>query len=582
MKKQDEKWIRFRISTILIFFCLLASFVAGRAFQLQVLKREQLGRLAEIQYKNKIPLVPKRGTIYSRGYEELAVTVEADSVYAEPGRIENPKLSARKLAPVLSTAQKELEKHLSATKSFVWLARKVPPSVVERVKSLGLPGVGFVKENKRFYPNSELASHVVGFSGVDGSGLSGIELTHDGEIRGKTEFIRAERDALGKRTLPKDFGFEDSLAGSSIVLTIDKTIQYSAEKELAEAVKKSGAKGGTAIVMAPKTGEVLAMANYPQFNPNDLSSSSQEAMKNKAIVDTYEPGSTFKTFVIAAALEEGTVRPDDKFFCENGSMDLAGKVIHDTHKHGTLTIKEILKFSSNIGAAKIAMALGKEKYYHYLNAFGFGEPTKIELNGEAAGQVRSLNNWSKLDLANVSFGQGISVTPLQLVTAFSVIANGGYLMKPYLVKEVLDRDGKVIKRNQPQIVRKVVSGEAASKVTEMLRGVVSDGGTGTAAAMDGYDVAGKTGTAQKVAENSRGYARGKHVASFIGFVPTETPELAILVIIDEPVGVQYGGVVAAPVFKAIAESSLRYLNTPRRNDGDVNGNGTVRVAKVAQ
>jgi len=579
MKKPSDKWIRFRISTILVFFCLVSFIIAGRAFQLQVLKRDQLCKLAERQYKKNIPLVPKRGTIYTRGYEELAVTVEVDSIYAEPDSIDTPKLTAKRLASLLPLSRKELEDNLSSSKSFVWLARKVTPSTIERVKSLNIRGIGFVKENRRFYPNGELASHAVGFSGIDGTGLGGIELAHDAQIKGKTELVRAERDALGKRTLPMDLGFEDSLAGNSVVLTIDKTIQYTAEKELAEAVRKSGAKGGTAIVMDPKSGEVLAMANYPQFNPNDLSSCSQAALKNRAIVDTYEPGSTFKVFLLAAALEEGVVRPGDKFNCEKGSMELAGKVIHDTHKHGTLTVREIMKFSSNIGSAKIAAKLGKERFYDYITSFGFGSPTGIELNGEGSGILRSMKTWSKLELANVSFGQGVSVTPLQLTTAFSAIANGGYLMKPYLVKDILDRDGKVIKSNQPQIVKKVISGDTASKVTEMLRDAVAEGGTGTEAALNGYDVAGKTGTAQKVS-GGRGYAENKHVASFIGFVPAESPELVVLVAIDEPEGIQYGGIVAAPAFKAIAETSLRYLNSPKKNDVEIPVGAAMKVAKA--
>jgi len=579
MKKPSEKWIKFRITTILAFFCLLAFIVAGRAFQLQILKRDQLGKLAERQYKNNIPLVPKRGTIYTRGYEELAVTVDVDSIYAEPDAVENPRLSAKRLAAVLPITRKELEDHLSSSKSFVWLARKVAPSTIDSVKSLNIKGIGFVKENRRFYPNAELASHVVGYSGVDGNGLGGIELAQDSQIKGKAELVRAERDALGKRTLPLDFGFEDSLTGNSIVLTIDKTIQYTAEKELAEAVRKSGAKGGTAIVMDPKSGEILAMANYPQFNPNDLSAYTQATLKNRAIVDTYEPGSTFKVFLIAAALEEGAIKQQDRFFCENGSMEISGKVIHDTHKYGNLTPKEILKYSSNIGASKIAAKLGKERYYNYLTAFGFGSPTRIELEGEGSGILRPMKTWSKVDFANVSFGQGVSVTPIQLASAFSAIANGGYLMKPCLVKDIQDKDGKVIKRNQPQIVKKVISGETASKVIEMLKGVVSEGGTGTAAALSGYDVAGKTGTAQKAALRGRGYG-GKYVSSFIGLVPAQSPELVVLVSIDEPVGVQYGGVVAAPAFKAIAETSLRYLNTPKKDEKNLPATAAIKIAKI--
>jgi cell division protein FtsI (penicillin-binding protein 3) len=579
MKKPSDKWIRFRILTILVFFCIVSIIIAGRAFQLQVFNRDQLFKLAERQYKKNIPLVPKRGTIYTRGYEELAVTVEVDSIYAEPDSIDTPKLAAKRLAPLLSLSRKELEDNLSSSKSFIWLARKVTPSTIERVKSLNIRGIGFVKENRRFYPNGELASHAVGFSGIDGAGLGGIELAHDAQIKGKTELVRAERDALGKRTLPRDLGFEDSLTGNSVVLTIDKTIQYTAEKELAVAIRKSGAKGGTAIVMDPKSGEVLAMANYPQFNPNDLSSTSQAALKNRAIVDTYEPGSTFKVFLLAAALEEGVVKPGDKFNCEKGSMELAGKVIHDTHKHGTLTVSEITKFSSNIGSAKIAAKLGKERFYDYITSFGFGSPTGIELKGEGSGILRSMKTWSNLELANISFGQGVSVTPIQLTSAFSAIANGGYLMKPYLVKDILDRDGKVIKSNQPQIVKKVISGDTASKITEMLRDVVNEGGTGTEAALIGYDVAGKTGTAQKVS-GGRGYTENKHIASFIGFVPAESPELVVLVAIDEPEGIQYGGIVAAPAFRAIAETSLRYLNSPKKNDEQLPAGSALKVAKL--
>lgn len=578
MRTNTDKWIRFRISTVLVIFCLLFLVVAGRAFQLQVLKKEQLCKLAESQYKKNVSLVPKRGTIYTRGYEELAVTVEVDSVYAEPDSIDVPKFAAKKLAPVLSLDREELEDNLSSSKSFIWLARKVTPSTIERVRSLNLKGICFVKENRRFYPNGELASHAIGFAGLDGQGLGGIELTHDAQIKGKTELIRAERDAFKNRTLPRDFGFEDSLSGNSVVLTIDKTIQYNAEKELADAVRKSGAKGGTAIVMDPKSGEVLAMASYPQFNPNDLSSCSNASLRNKAIADTYEPGSTFKVFLLSAALEEGVVTPEDKFNCEKGSLELAGKKIKDTHEYGTLSVKEIMKFSSNIGSAKIGAKLGKQKLYDYIVSFGFGSTTGVELNGEGSGILRSMKSWSKLDLATISFGQGISVTPIQLATAFSAIANGGYLMKPYLVKDVLDRDGKVIKSNQPQIVKKVISGETALKVTEMLRDVVSEGGTGTEAAITGYNVAGKTGTAQKVS-GGKGYRENKHVASFIGFVPAESPELVVLVAIDEPEGIQYGGTVAGPAFRAIAESSLRYLNSPKKNDDEVPVGG-LKVAKA--
>lgn len=556
MKDEREKWARVRIIMIGTIFGLMFMTVAGRAFYLQILQHEDLVKRADKQHQHKVDLTPARGSILDRNGTTLAESIHMDSCYAEPKRIKDVDGTAGVLAPILGVPKSELVSRLSVNKSFTWVERWLAPEVATRVKNMKLPGIGFAPESKRFYPNMEIAAHVVGFTGRDPNGLEGIELKYDSTILGNTGYMITERDALGRNISIKNTVIKDSSPGKSVVLTLDKTIQFIAEKELAKAVSDSGAKAGMALVMESDTGRVLAMANYPTFNPNAYSRYSLAQLRNHVVADSFEPGSTFKVFTIAAAVDAGIIKPTDMYNCENGVYQYAGKTIHDDHPHSRLSVSEIIKYSSNIGSAKIGLRMGGDKMFTYLNNFGFGGRTGIDLPGESSGSLR--HHLSGLELANISFGQGVSLSAMQLVTGLSAIANGGNLMKPYLVEQVLDDKGIVVQKFEPQVVRRVISPETAQKMTKMMETVTGEGGTGTKAAMDGYRVAGKTGTAQKVDPVTHTYS-AKRIGSFVGFVPSDKPKLTIAVIIDEPQGVKYGGVVAAPAFKGIAQNSLAYL-----------------------
>lgn len=556
MKDEREKWARIRIIMIGAVFGLLFLNVVGRAFYLQILQHEILEKKADKQHQHRVDLTPARGSILDRNGTTLAESIHMDSCYAEPRRIKDVAGTAAVLSPILGIPKSELITKLSVNKSFIWIERWLAPELAIRVKNMKLPGIGFAPESKRFYPNMEIASHVVGFTGRDPNGLEGIELKYDGTILGNTGYMITERDALGRNIAVMNTVIKDSSPGKSVVLTLDKTIQFIAEKELAKAVTESNAKAGMALVMESDTGKVLAMANYPTFNPNAYSRYSLAELRNHVVADSFEPGSTFKVFTIAAAVDSNTVKESDVYNCENGSYHIAGRTIHDDHPHSRLTVSEIMKYSSNIGSAKIGFKMGEAKLSSYLRNFGFGGRTGIDLPGEATGSLKKHSY--VIDLATTSFGQGVSLSAIQLTTALSAIANGGVLMKPYLVEQIIDDNGAVVQKFEPQIVRRVISPETALKVTKMMETVTGDGGTGMKAALDGFRVAGKTGTAQKVDPVTRTYS-SKRIGSFIGFVPAEKPKLTIAVIIDEPQGIKYGGVVAAPAFRGIAQNSLAYL-----------------------
>ncbi len=562
MRYDAEKWITLRIRFIGGFFVLLFALTASRAFYLQVVKRDYLLKLADRQHQKIVPLTPARGTIYDANGAALAVSVEMDSCYAEPKSIGDLGTAAVRLAPVLGMSRETVFKRLQGNRNFVWLQRRLTPDVVKRIRDLNIEGIGFVKETKRFYPNSEVAAHVIGFTGLDPEGLEGVERRYDSTILGGNGYLVTERDALGRNVALKGTVIQNGAMGHNVTLTLDKNLQYIAEKELAKAVEGSGARAGTAIVMDPQTGRVLAMANYPTFNLNAHASYAPQVWRNRAVADSYEPGSTFKTLLIAAALEEKVIRPGDGINCEGGSYAIGGRTIHDTHKYGRLTIPEVLKYSSNIGAAKIGSRIGASRLYTYLNNFGIGEKSGIDLPGETSGMLRQWSQWYGIDIATISFGQGVTASSIQLAAAFSAIANGGVLMKPYLVEKVTDNEGNVVKSFEPQARRRVVSPETAKAVARMMEGVAAEGGTGTSASVEGYRVAGKTGTAQKVDPVTKGYSASKRTASFIGFVPADRPRLTILVMIDEPKTSPYGGVVAAPAFSAIALQGLCYLKVP--------------------
>ncbi len=552
-----------RVLWVLAFFSLCFAAILFRAFQLQVMDTGELKARAMRQHKRTVNVQSKRGDIYDRNFKELAVSIEVDSVYAQSSKIDSPREVARVIAPVLSMNRREIEKKIGSAANFVWLKRQVDLKDEERKLLSGIEGIGITKESRRYYPNRQLASNLIGFTGLDSNGLEGIELHYDEMLRGVSHKFIGEKDAKGRLMVFEDFDKTVPVEGMEVGLTIDKTIQYVAEKALRKAVEASGAKGGEVLVMNPMTGEVLAMANMPTFDPNDFSSSAPRHWRNRAVTDTFEPGSVLKLFLISAAIEENAVKPQDGFYCENGSYGVADRVFHDHEKYGWLTVSQIFKYSSNIGSAKIADRLGKNQLYRYLKAYGFGEKTGIDLPGESSGSVKPLKHWSDVTLATTAFGQGISVTGLQLVTALSAVANGGFLMKPYVVKSIRDSSGHVVSETNPMIVRRVVSEATASKMTNMLVGVTHEGGTGVQASFDEFEVAGKTGTAQKPDFKHGGYTKDAFIASFFGFVPARSPKLAILVAIDEPKGEHYGGAVAGPVFREIAEKSLSYMGVFR-------------------
>ncbi|HXC62164.1 MAG TPA: penicillin-binding protein 2, partial [Nitrospiria bacterium] len=501
----------------------------------------------------------ERGTIYDRRGRVLATNLEVPSIYAVPTSIQGSDQVGLELARVLKSDLTSVKRRLREDRNFVWIARKVTPERAKAVSDLKIDGIGFVMESQRFYPNRHLMGHLLGFAGMDNQGLEGVELAYDSYLRGEKGLLWMERDALGETIFPSGLGHVAPSRGRDIVLTIDEVIQYITEQELDRVVQQVSAVSGSIIVMNPKTGEILAMAVRPEFNPNILSRHDPSEWRNRAITDLYEPGSTFKIVTAATALEEKLVTPAERINCEEGSFQIGGEVFHDPVKEGVLTFSEVIQRSSNIGTIKIGTRLGAERLYQYAKTFGFGEKTGIDLLGETAGTLRSPHNWSKRSLASIAIGQEVAVTPIQLITAASAVANGGQLMRPYLVSKITEHDGPVIQTIVPELRRRVISQETARQLTQILEGVTRKGGTGEKAALETYSVAGKTGTAQKADSKTKAYSSDRFVSSFVGFVPAEDPEIAILVVVDEPKGVSWGGSVAAPVFKNVAEQTLLYL-----------------------
>jgi len=552
-----------RVGCVKIVFLLVFLIVGGRAFYLQVFQGDQLMRLGQRQHLKEFIVLPKRGALYDRGGEPLALSLESQSVYVRPRRLADAPSAYTTLARILNMKRADVEQKLTVNKSFVWLKRQVSPVEAEQVQALRMDGIGMYLEPTRYYPQGALAGQILGFVNRDSEGLEGIELRYNDYIRGAAGSSVSERDALGRRVLVEGVEGFQVPPGSDVHLTLDAPIQHLAEKELAAAIQKYRAKAGVAIVVDPATGEVLALANYPTFDPNKAAQQSADQRRNRAVTDSFEPGSTFKAILAAAALEEGVVGKDDLFYCEMGKYHYAGRVIHDTHPHGWLPFAKILQVSSNIGFTKVAEKLKKERYFKYIDKFGFGRVTGVDVPGEVPGLLRKPENWSGIDLATHAYGQGVSTTPMQMVMAYAAIANGGILMRPYVTRKVVSPQDEVLVANQPQIVRRVISEKTAKLLASMLRDVTNEGGTGTEAKIDGFDVAGKTGTAQKA---ERGvYSAKKRVSSFVGFVPADNPRLVSLVMVDEPEGTVYGGLVAAPAFRNIAQGALRQLAVAPRN-----------------
>ena len=550
---------RSRLGVAKILFLAMFLVIAGRAFQLQVLQGERLMRLGERQHLKEWIVLPKRGALLDRAGEPLALSMESQSVYARPHRVQDPEQLSQGLARILNLRGADVKQKLTSDKPFVWIKRQVSSPEAEKIQALNPTGIGMFYEPNRYYPQNQLAGQLIGFVGRDSEGLEGLELKYNDYIRGEAGSSVTERDALGRRVLVQGVEGLRIPPGSDVHLTLNTSIQHIAEKELEATILKYRAKSGVAIVMEPFTGEVLALANYPAFDPNNYSKQSADQRRNRAVTDSFEPGSTFKTILAAAALEEGVVGKEDLFYCEIGKYPYAGKVIHDTHPHGWLSFAKILQVSSNIGFTKVAQKLKKDRYYRYIEKFGFGQVTGIDVPGEVPGLLRKPESWSAIDLATHAFGQGISATPLQMVMAYAAIANGGFLMRPYVTRRVVSPQGEIVLEIQPHVVRRVISEKTARSLASILKDVTNEGGTGVMANVDGFEVAGKTGTAQKADPVHGGYAAKKRVASFVGFVPANDPRLVALVLIDEPEVNVYGGVVAAPAFRNIAQAALRHL-----------------------
>ena len=563
MKNRRQRWFRARIALLGGCVMCVATLVVIRAFHVQIATGDQLREMAEDQHVRHLRISPRRGAIYDRHGAELAVSADVDSVYANPRRLkameQDPTVVARRVAKILDVDAKQLATRLAADRYFVWIERRVTPNEATLIRELDIPGLELTTEARRYYPNRHLAAHLLGFADIDGRGIEGIELAFEDQLRGTDRRVEAIRDRRGHVVFADKMEDDRSIQGQSVVLTIDKAIQHIAERELALGVRTFEARGGSVVVMDPSSGEILALANYPPFNPNEPSKHPTAHRRNRALVDRFEPGSTVKPFTMAAALAAGAVKPNQSINCENGVTRMGGRLLHDAHPYEWLTPTQILAYSSNIGTAKIALDLGKKELYRGFRRFGFGEPTGLGVPGETAGILRHYRRWYEIDTVAVSFGQGMSVTNVQLATAMSAIANGGRLMQPMLVRRMSDGHGATIEENKPRVRRQVVPRRVAKLVGQMLTAVTEPGGTAMEAAVDGYIVAGKTGTAQKADYIHGGYAKDKWLASFIGFAPADRPSVVISVVIDEPVIAHYGGTVAGPVFRRIAEVTLRHM-----------------------
>ncbi len=538
---------------------LWAGAISLRLVYLQIFRYGDFEQRAQRQQQRTTEVAAKRGVIYDRAGRELAMSISVDSVFAVPADIPDLAGTISLVARITRDDPRELLAKCKAARTFCWLARKADAEIADRIRSMNLRGIYFQKESKRFYPKRELAAQVLGYVGMDDEGLSGIERADDDELRGKPGRMLISVDARRKW-----FGSVEKQPdpGENVVLTIDEKIQYIAERELETAMRETHAESGTVVVENPKTGEILALANRPTFNPNLARDITPQKLKDHAVSDVYEPGSTFKVVTIAAALEEKLTHPSEVFDCQMGSIVINGMRIRDSKPHGLLTVAGILAESSDVGAIKIALRLGEERFYKYIRAFGFGQHTGIELPGETRGLSKPLNRWSKVSIGAISMGQEIGVTPLQLVGMISTIANDGIWVAPRIVA------GTTEPRGTPQMVafhpgvqRRVISPMTAAQMKQMMQGVVLHG-TGKKAILEGYSSAGKTGTAQKVDPSTHAYSHTKYVASFAGFAPINDPAITVAVILDSAVGLHQGGQVSAPVFQRVTQQVLEYLHTP--------------------
>ncbi len=537
---------------------VLAGFVA-RLWLLQVERHVEFRGLAAQQQLRTVELAPPRGTVFDARGRKLAVSLNVESVYATPAEVDDPAAAAAALAPLTGQKRSTLERRLGEKRPFVWVARQLDPPDAEKVRALRLPGVSFVREYRRYYPQVETAGQVIGFAGRDHTGLEGLEQGYEGVMAGAAAKRLVLRDANAGIVLSPRLSMAEPEPGQDVVLTLDSHVQHLLERELKAAVDRHRASRALGVILDPRTGAVMAMATVPSFDPNSFQESNSEVWKNRTVTDVFEPGSTFKIVTAAAALEANLLDPSDTIDCEMGGITLEGVRINDHHPFDLLTFREVIAKSSNVGAIKVGLRVGRHALYEQIGRFGFGRPTGIDLPGEERGLVRPLDSWYLRDPAYISFGQGISVTALQLTNAFAAVANGGTLYRPHIVAGV-GRGGEIEPvARRPEVVGSPIGAATARTLERMLEAVVEEG-TGGKAAVPGYRVAGKTGTAQKPVRG--GYSPDKHLASFVGFAPARDPAFVALIAVDEPIGLFHGGDVAAPVFAAVARELLPYLGMP--------------------
>lgn len=547
------------LNTVVIFSFFLVSL---RLVDLMIVHHKRFYDSAQKQHIKVEDIQVRRGIIVDRRGRELALNLDLDSIYADPKYLDRDGNDIKRLASAIAREPKAVLANIPDKGRFKWVERKLDPETAEKIRALKIEGLGFLPEAKRFYPKADLASHILGFVGMDNQALEGIELKFDKYLKTSGGKVTVERDAGGRTLSP---GVNTEVKGNNIVLTIDEALQRIVEKELDKAMAHWKAAAASVIMMDPLTGEILALANRPAYDPNRGGSAAASAKRDRAITDLYEPGSTFKIVIGVASLEEKILRPNTLFDVSRGSIEVGGKNIHDAHKHGVLTFKEVIQKSSNVGSIMIGMKLGKDRVYKYAKLLGIGEKTGIDLPGEVTGWIPRPERWSGTSIGAISIGQEVAVTPLQMLRAYSAIANGGSLVSPHVVSEIISPRGEVVASFKNKDMNRIISAKTAETFKDILKSVVEEGGTGTSASVDGNAVAGKTGTAQIIDPRTKRYSKEKYVSSFVGFVPADSPRIAMIVVVYEPKGQIYGGAVAAPVFRDIAGQALSYLNIPRED-----------------
>jgi len=562
MKKEESKlFYRKRLAISIIGLISWFFLILLRLIDLQIIRSDEYAKMAKRQQFWKLELNPKRGNIYDRTGRALAISIDTKSLYIIPKEIKDPKRTSIILSKYLNISADEILKKINQDESFIWLKRKMDIETADIIDSLKLPGVGFLKESSRYYPAKKLASQIIGFVGMDHIGLEGAELYYDKYLKGNPLKIIILRDASNHQVMINKISSGEENKGSDLFLTIHYDLQYAAEEELEAWVNKFEAKKGTIIVMDVQTGEIYALANYPNYDPNRFYEYPAEYRTNVGTQFTFEPGSIFKVIIAAAALEEKKIKPEDIFDCQQGKIILAGFTIRDHESFGLLNFEQIIEKSSNVGMIKVGLTLGPQIVYRYIKKFGIGEKTGIDLNGEAKGYIRPIKDWSAISIGALSIGQEVFTTPIRMLLVIAAIANGGYLVKPYIGYKLTNSENTIrILNSSNKEKEKILNEETVDILRGFLRGVVLHG-TGKLAEVKGYGASGKTGTAQKIGP-SHTYIDGGVIASFMGYLPAAKPKVAIIVVIDEPKKAFWGSQVAAPLFSRIGRKTMEYLRIP--------------------